>query len=120
MRQGSKWEKERLQYDEIDRLNAEEMREKKRKAEIEEADYAEANRNRGLDLLRYRINEHISFNSGDIYLFYFHHHSYLLFVYYRRIKNRDYPECEFELKWFLDDERDRMLNRRKPRRIVQK
>lgn len=28
-----------------------------------------------------------------------------------RIKNRDYVECEMELKYFLDAERDKMISR---------
>lgn len=55
LRQGSKWEKERLKYDEIDRLYTEELRDKKRRADKEEADYADENRERGLDLLRYSL-----------------------------------------------------------------
>lgn len=98
LRQGSKWEKERSKYDEIDRMYVEELQEKKRRAEREEADYAESNRQRGMDLLRceFKLKTNIRrlikicltlvFNPscylGAIF------HNFLIFMFYQNKKSR--------------------------------
>lgn len=41
---------------------------------------------------------------------------YFLNVFISRIKNRDYAECELDLKLFLETERDKMTNRNKKKK----
>lgn len=53
LRQGAKWEKERLRFEEIDKQNELELKERQRQAFAMQDDFTRQNKLRGMDLLRY-------------------------------------------------------------------
>lgn len=79
IKQGAKWERERLIYDELDKQKEIELKKKREASLLLEDEYTQSNKVRGMDLLR--------------------------------IKNRDYTDCEMDLKNFLDQEKKTMTGK---------